>query len=485
VWSGKVRKLITASVALLLFTPPIVEAKDLYVNAATGNDATSYAQNGPSNPWRTIGRAAWGSASRTHVASEAARAGDVVHVAAGTYDQAASGSERLEPLFNPANNGTSGNPIVFIAEGRVTLRSTTWGGPVIGCASRNYITWDGFYIDEAFVNTVPDTGPVVAFSSQGCTLRRLEIKSKYAAWADNHNGIRLEQANGTVIQNNLIYEVGSEGARGQNDACVMSYDSNDSVIENNTFHSSGVGVFIKGQHPGFTQDRTIIRRNLIFNMGASGIMLLASRDARVYQNVIRDSQWGLTVYSLGGGPTNDIWANNTVHNSRYAGIRFRGSATGWSNIRFFNNVVTGSSEAAVNGEMFSGPSSSSFQHNAYFGFQNFANFAATYRTFDYWRNTWGQDQQAPASTSSDPRYVDAAGGDFRLCTGPGAPAATCTTGSSVLNLGIDILDLNNNGSATDAIRPGAYITGNEVIGHGGTVTTSPAPSAPTNVRVIR
>ena len=38
-----------------------VEAKMLYVDHSTGNDSVSYAENGPDQPWATIGRAAWGS----------------------------------------------------------------------------------------------------------------------------------------------------------------------------------------------------------------------------------------------------------------------------------------------------------------------------------------------------------------------------------------------------------------------------------------
>jgi parallel beta-helix repeat protein len=486
----KVIRLWVAAGLMFLVAPLGVEAKTLYVNASTGNDATSYANNSQSSPWRTIGRAAWGNSTRTHNANEAARAGDIVIVQAGTYDQSASGSSRFDPLYNPANSGTSSAPITFRADGRVVLRSTTYGGPVIGAYSRNYIVWDGFYIDEVYVNSVADTGPVVVWASTGSQIHNTEIKSKQANYQDNHNGIRVEQANRTTLRNNIIYGVGSQSGYGQNDAAVMLYDSNDTVIENNTMYNCGVGVFVKGNHSGFTQDRTIIRYNLIYNMQTTGLMLLASRYGRVYQNVLRDNLWGMTVYSLGGGPTGDIWSNNTVHNSRYGGIYFRGSAAAWQQIGFYNNIISGPNEAAVNGETFSGPGDATFEHNVYFGFQNFANFGGGYRTFATWKSTWGKDNVNPISVTADPRFVNAAGGDFRLCTGIASPSALCTLASSVLSLGIDILDLNGSGSSNDGVRPGAYITGNETIGagaagSGGGGGTIDAPAAPTNVRVIR
>lgn len=471
--------------ALLMLLPLSVEAKTLYVDLATGNDARSYEENGPSAPWATIGRAAWGSVNRASWnPGQAVRAGDVVVVRAGTYSVSASGGARYDPVYNPANGGSAGSPIVFQAEGRVVLQSAQYAGPVIGAYRRNYVVWDGFYIDEANVNTRADTGPVVVWDAQGCIIRNVEIRAKMAPWVDNHNGIRIEQANGTLIQNNLIYGVGSSGYYGQNDAAIMLYDSNDTIIENNTLHSSGVGVFVKGQHPEFTQDRTIIRRNHVYNMGEAGVMLLASRDAKVYQNVIHDSTWGMTVYSLGGGPTNDVWANNTVHNNSQGGIRFRGSLPNWSRIRFYNNIFTNSGAVAIGGESFPTPADAAFEHNVYQQFRDFAWFGS-YRTFSNWRSTWAKDSAGPASLNGDPRYANGGGGDFRLCTGAGQPVASCSAASPALSLGVDILDLNGNGSTSDAIRAGAYVTGNEQIGwNRGAGSGTTLPQTPRNLRIV-
>src|SRR5262245_57259652 len=107
--------------AILVAAASGVSAKDLYVNGTTGNDSTSYAANSAASPWRTIGRAAWGSTSRTApVTAEAARAGDTVNVAAGTYVTTGTG-ERYGIAYNPVNSGTSTSPIVFAATGVVTL----------------------------------------------------------------------------------------------------------------------------------------------------------------------------------------------------------------------------------------------------------------------------------------------------------------------------------------------------------------------------
>src|SRR3972149_2223784 len=84
--------------------------KALYVNGSTGNDAVTYANNSASTPWRTIGRAAWGSTTRSSPNSnEAAKAGDTVFIAAGTYTSelnAGTSHTRYIVLYNPENSGT-------------------------------------------------------------------------------------------------------------------------------------------------------------------------------------------------------------------------------------------------------------------------------------------------------------------------------------------------------------------------------------------
>ena len=117
---------IAAALAFVVLGAAATDAKTLYVNASTGNDGTSYAANSESAPWRSIARAAWGGTSRNSPNSgEAARAGDTVIVAAGVYATNESGSSRNVPVLNPANSGTSGNPIVFQAApgARVEIRS--------------------------------------------------------------------------------------------------------------------------------------------------------------------------------------------------------------------------------------------------------------------------------------------------------------------------------------------------------------------------
>lgn len=469
---------LLVSIAACLVTADAT-AKTLYV-APTGSDATTYAANGASAPWATLGRAVWGSATRSAPnAGQAAQPGDVVLVAAGTYAAPGTG-QRYDVAFNPANSGTAASPITFRANGVVTVRLSSGRGPVIGCFVRNYVTWEGFFIDEANALPVADTGPVVFAGSRGCQFLNNEIKGIYAnyGWPDNHNGIRVDGADGTVIRGNRIHEIGTAtgtgGTRGQNDAAVMLYDSNDTLVERNEFYDVGVGVFVKGQHPGRTQRRTIIRYNLIHRVNHGIVVGPAARDGRTYQNIVHSCTsdgMGIRWYILtrGGGegtePINEIAANNTIVGCPNGMLM----TAGGSGNTFVNNIL------ADTGSMFYDVASpdcglggwKQFDRNLYGthtrGFANYESWRSK-GSFGEWRKV------CPAadanSRSASPRFVNAAAADFHLASG-----------SPALTGGVDVLDLDGDGSTTDEVPIGAYVAGTEVIGIGPAAAAPQPPSS--------
>jgi hypothetical protein len=123
------------------------------------------------------------------------------------------------------------------------------------------------------------------------------------------------------------------------------------------------------------------------------------------------------------------------------------------------------------------------EHNLYFTFTNFYTGTDGNRNFtNYLLLNLTQDQLAPASRNVNPLFANASGADYRLCTGAGAPVASCSGASPAMTLGIDLFDLNGNGSTSDSIRAGAYVTNNETFGPSAAGPQS--PSAPTNLRVV-
>jgi hypothetical protein len=474
--STKHRATATLLLGFLLSLSATLEAKTLYIDANTGNDATTWAANGPSSPWRTIGRAAWGSTTRgSPNTSQAAQAGDTVVIAAGTYQSAlanpeSGGNARWSVLYNPANSGTSGNPITFTANGAVFIQAATWGGPVIGATGRNYIVWSGpFVIDETHIRTVPDTGPVVFTSTTGSGIDGATIHGIGALWGDNHNGVRVENTDGVFIRNTTIDNFLATAGYTRNGTAVTLYNADDTLIEHNEFFGCAAGIYIKGVTDNTPQERTVVRFNIIRNMSFAGINLQQSSAARIHQNIIRDNAIGLYVGGFANSayerPVNDVVANNTIDGGgRGTGVYYNGVS---DNLRLRNNIYSSLAQAHITEGSTIALSGVSSENNIYYSLSgNFASIVGTNYSLSSWKSAFSKDQAAPTSSTADPQFVNHSQNDFRLLSDSPARA-----------IGVDLLDLDRDGAVTDIIPAGAYVTGDEEIGAG-----SVRPDPPIDVR---
>jgi hypothetical protein len=455
-------------------------AKTLYVDASAGNDATSYAANGPSSPWATIGRAAWGSTSRTAPnASQAAQAGDIVIVRAGTYTTTGTNT-RHTPAYNPVNSGSAGNPITFQAEGAVTLRYSSGIGPVVGAYQRNYITWRGFRLDEALAPAASDTGPVVLWETFGSVIEYCEIDGNNSTFGSGelHNGVRINAGGSNIVRHNYIHDFRNTNS-GSNASGILIDHSAGGVIEHNEVANSDGVLFIKRNYnaPG----RWVIR----FNYGRDSVMgIRADQLTRtsptlehgvdIYQNLLVNiSQSAFMTHHYDGSESYYIRiVNNTINN---CGRAFEGSSlTAGAGHVFQNNVVSNCPTGFRSSNAASAWTTSTLdaRHNMYRNMSGAAVFlfdtsGQNTLSFSSWQGL-GKDTASPVSRLADPLFVNVAGGNFRL-----------QSDSPARNAGIDRLDLNGNGSNTDQITIGAYITGNEVIGRSSTQPI--APQAPGDV----
>ncbi len=429
-------------------------AKPLYVSP-TGSDQVSYADNGPGSPWATVGRAAWGSADMAAPnPAEAAQAGDEVIVSAGTYATTQATDERYLPIYNPVNDGQPGMPITFRADGLVVLESPTAGEgePVIGTYMRSHIVWDGFFIDEANVNTAPDTGPVVVWASDNVVIQNLEVAGIAADWVDNHNAIRIEAASQVTIRSNRLHGVTIQAGPHQNNSAIMLYGSSDVVIENNEIYDSGGGVFVKGSAGGMENVNVTLRYNFIHSTPAIGIGFLSTHGGLAHQNVIVSSGSAFKLTGFPNTPHDIDIVNNTIVGAGYGALFHNNDVTEYANVRFHNNVVASSltsAQAQDSGAL----GDVDYQHNCYWQNTYVAQVGGADLDLATWQASHGQDDEAPASIQADPAFVDAASGDYHL-----GAASPCRT------VGLDSLDLDGDGDTADVIPAGAYVTGDEVIG---------------------
>lgn len=465
-------KAIIFSLVLMLTVAGAANAKELYVDAANGNDNVSYANNSQDSPWASLGRAVWGATSRGNSnSSEAARAGDTVHVAAGTYVTGEATNERYIPIYNPINNGSSGNPITIVAEGPVRLESPDAGSgqPIIGAYDREFITWDGFILDEQNILTTPDTGPVVVWSSNDITIQNLQIHGMNRGWTDNHNGIRLERVDRITIRGNRISGY-RESQNGENASGLTMYRANAVVIENNEIYNTNAGVFVKGLNVG----PITIRRNHIHDV-QKGIIFggigtsAGSNGARAYQNVITGAWSGISFLGYDNvSPSNVYVVNNTIADGTSGAdggaILFRPGSDGYNNLNIRNNLIVNGRSGLT--AWHSDLSQIETSHNAYYNNGRVADIEWNGYSLSQYQSRFGKGD---GSLQTNPQLEDLNGGNFR-------PLA----GSPLIDAGVDVLDLNGDGSTSDPITIGAYITGAEEIGLGGNI-----PDAPRNVSVQR
>jgi hypothetical protein len=451
----------------LCFAFSVAQAKMLYVDNSTGNDSTTYEANSSTNPWASLGRAAWGSTSISNQnSSQAARAGDTVVVRSGNYNVSSGTGERYIPVYNPANSGTSSNPIVFRAESNVVLSSNTntVGEPLIGTFDRDYIVWDGFILDERNINTKADTGPVVVWNSGNVTIQNLTVRGITSGWNDNHNAIRLERSHDVLIRNNTLY--GNRNAGGnRNGSSIMMYYTNDIIVENNDISDSGGGIFVKGENSG----PVTIRYNYLHNLDSEGIAIgvlgtaSAQNGGRIYQNIIRDSNNGVTFIGYTGySPANVDIVNNTIYNCSNGGIFIKPSTNGYRDIVLKNNLVVGNT-VGIQGEDISDISSMSFSHNLYYNNRTHSRISYTNYGFSAWQSSFNKD--SVGSDDANPQFASTSENSFTL-----------ESGSPAINAGVDILNILGRGTSSN-ITMGARITGNEVIGVGGTSTPTSIPSS--------
>jgi len=452
------------------------EAKALYVDAARGNDATAYSANGPDTPWRTLGRASWGSTNRaTPNTGEAARAGDTVIVRAGTYTTTGTG-DRFNPAFNPVNSGSAGSPLVFQAETGVVLTFSSGIGPVIGVAGKNYVTWKGFVVNESMAPSTSDTGPVTLSGTTGSSIQDCTIIGRgNINRMDNYPGIRIEWSSDILIRNNRV----SNFRAGINSPAVQLYRAGRVTFEHNEFFNVGSGIAIKGTAEPEYNDWFVIRNNLMHHIDSAGVWIhraAAPPYIRIYQNVIHSSQSGVMIHNFGDWtePQNVKVVNNTFHGNENNVVIQWNSVAANANHLFQNNIMTGGTNSAIHFSDMTAANVTTarylFVRNMYQGNANLAFGIAGAGTLSGWQSQYGQDQ---GSSGANPLYLDAAALNFRL-----------QSNSPARNAGVDYLDLNRNGSTSDAITIGAYITGSEVIGPTTASATNGLPGSPTNLRIV-
>jgi hypothetical protein len=526
------RHIILASIPLLLtLIAASANATTYYVNQNFTGASDSNSGTDATHPFLTIARAVCGSQDciNSPNAAIAAKAGDTVIVASGTYYQSRTNNDRFLSVLQPANSGTAGNPLTIKAQTQYGVVITyavgvTGRGPLIGAYERNYVSWDGVVVQEVLVNNMTDTGPVVFAAgsannrSTGDVLQNSEVigVDDNGSINDNHNGIRLENTNNVTINNNKIHGV-QYNHNGWQPSMIMMYAASGVTVQNNDIYMvpsvvnccGGYGVYPKGGNASdgvYGNHNITIRYNLIHDVG-TGIKQSFTAQSNFYQNILynidnvafenAESCNNLdcsanTQYSDFPGMANiDInFYNNTIYNA-YQGITFYsqpdralGGGADWRN----NIIYMTQNPANMLG------SDNNTNGGAYITYQNFASdysdyfaccgspvngpnfrFTATNQTLSQWQSdtTWSSKPNGfdVHSITSDPLFVNAAVNDFHL-----------KANSPALLAGTDFGNILGNGTSAP-ITMGAYVTGSELIGLTTQRFSLNSPNPPQNLAV--
>jgi len=290
-----------------------------YYVATTGNDANGGTS---ASPWRTLQKAA-----------NTVSAGDVVHVADGTYVG-----------MNVTRSGTAASPITFKAEGAnvlVNARNATTADN-INLEGASYVVIDGFVVEDsprAGIRVVEATGVVV--------------KNNRVARSD-HTGILTGWTPGIQIIDNISY-----GAVAQHGIYVANsrVSPDNVVIRGNESYGNGQnGVQLNGDcwegGDGIISGATI-EGNFVHDNNWKGFSLISVQASLISNNVI----WDNGISAGAGGihlvdqpdcnkPSNaNVVVNNTIVEPRIAGVRANLGST--ANVIFNNVVVASSSDYTI------------------------------------------------------------------------------------------------------------------------------------------
>lgn len=268
---------------LLVFTTSIFAQNTYYVsnNGNDTNDGLSLAR-----AFLTLQHAA-----------DIVTTGDIVRIENGTYVG-----------FDIRNkNGTSTNPITFIAMGDnvVVNQPCPFRNDIINVENADYVIVDGFIVRDA---------------------------------PGNGNGIRVVVSDHCIIRNNFCDNNAERG--------IFTGFTDDIIIENNICANS---IDEHGIYVSNSSDRPIIRYNECYGNNSTGIQINAdlssggdgiTNDAQIYGNIIHDNN-GAAGINLDGA-VNTLIYNNLIYNNHLSqGIALYRSdaAVVSSGAKIYNNTI--------------------------------------------------------------------------------------------------------------------------------------------------
>lgn len=396
----------------------------------------------------TTGGAAWPQCTNIstpcngRTAVENAVAGDIVYFRGGTYDPAAnpvaswtnaSNTLKYEHLpWNPANSGTSTNPITFMAyPGETPIFLDNIYGGTIGVVGRDWIIWDGF------TGTIVDSpNNVIAYAyfqdATNCTIRNSNFSGVLKNTHQNAALIFLLNNRNILIENNRLHDMNDDGVAGGeeavNAAAILSFNTTGMIVKNNDIYNNYLGIWDKD-----TEANNVYYQNHIYGGSTTttrcqvGIQIRealqefgAASNQQAYNNVIRNCRIGIWSSYDNTSIASPKYYNNVIIYSGTGADAGIDLSVGTTSAEVYNNIIDGYSVPF----RFYAPASTRVSYanqNSFFNSSSMSwrlGFSSpSYTSLSAWTTATTFDAN---SITTNPMFVNASGTvpvDFKLATG--------------------------------------------------------------------
>lgn len=401
-------------------------------------------------------------------AMQYAIAGDTVYFRGSIYNLGVCEDIFEHAKLEPENSGTADNPITFMAyknENPImncTLESGKYRTRALGNNYNSYIIWDGFTV-QANNGTKP--GGIVVWGdynrrTTGNIVRNCTINGGSddipAGWDSNVEGIRIDNASNTLIQNCKIYNF-THAESGRNTSAIKTYHDDHLTIEHCDLDNNVAGIFIKSD----TDDSTF-RYNFISNSVKKGIYLSTFMDVssdrnKFHDNVIINSGgWGF--YSADDPDDNHADDLEIYNNTFYSPNSIRAVLVSkGQRYKIYNNIIQGHSDNQLTTR--TGATIQESDHNQFGSASRFRvkvrmyTGETNYTSLTEWKNSGeliGGGNPGSGSLNSDPLFVNISGNlnqlaDFALANNSpsrGTGREGTDMGANISRVGSARLDLS-------------------------------------------
>ncbi len=309
-------------------TPDAATAATYYV-ATNGTDSNPGTQ---ARPFRTI-----------NTGVSILRPGDTLYVRAGTY------RESLMDNIPSGNSWTSPVTVAAYLGETVTLKPNPGSGWVLHFQTQQYIVVSGFIMDGT--NVTEDVVKITGEGTPATAAHHIRIMNSELTKAPG-NGVMISQYahHNEFINLHIHHNATSDGPVGSGYIHGMYIAGADNLVEGCTIHDSkGYGLHVYSERG--KADRNIIRNNVISNEGfgaQSAAILISSGDGNIVYGNILYSNYGSVKIAYNGVSNSKVY-NNTIYGNPSYGVQVV-DATGsiiQNNILYQNgidiNIISGSS----------------------------------------------------------------------------------------------------------------------------------------------